>query len=188
VLDVRAGESDRFEEAFRRAEPLIAGTPGYQRHELRRCLEKTDRYLLLVWWDSLEAHTQGFRGSAAYQEWKALLHHFYDPFPAVEHYEPLAAEEPLGVVVRLRAKEGCEAEVRTALLALLPPSRAERGCLACELSEMPDEPTLFLLRERWQSERDFERRLLADAFQRWLAQAERLLAEPMQLSRWRRAG
>ena len=89
VLDVRAGEGARFEVAFRRAEPLIASAAGYQRHELRRCLEHSDRYLLLVWWDTLEAHTRGFRGSTAYQEWKALLHHFYEPFPVVEHYAPL---------------------------------------------------------------------------------------------------
>jgi heme-degrading monooxygenase HmoA len=89
VLDVRAGESAAFEGAFQRAEPLIASAAGYQRHELRRCLELPDRYLLLVWWATLEDHTRGFRGSAAYQEWKALLHHFYDPFPVVEHYAPL---------------------------------------------------------------------------------------------------
>ena len=89
ALDVRAGEGARFERAFRRAEPLIASAGGYQRHELRRCVESPDRYLLLVWWDTLEDHTRGFRGSAAYQEWKALLHHFYDPFPVVEHYAPL---------------------------------------------------------------------------------------------------
>jgi len=92
VLDVRAGEGARFEQAFRRAEPLIASAAGYQRHELRRCLEVPDRYLLLVWWASLEDHTRGFRGSAAYQEWKALLHHFYEPFPVVEHYARLALE------------------------------------------------------------------------------------------------
>jgi heme-degrading monooxygenase HmoA len=89
VLDVRAGEAARFEQAFARAEPLIASAAGYQRHELRRCLEVPERYLLLVWWASLEDHTRGFRGSPAYQEWKALLHHFYDPFPVVEHYAPL---------------------------------------------------------------------------------------------------
>jgi quinol monooxygenase YgiN len=188
VLDVRAGESGRFEEAFRRAEPLIASSPGYQRHELRRCVEQDGRYLLLVWWDTLEAHTQGFRGSAAYQEWKRLLHHFYEPFPAVEHYAPLRAEEPLGVAVRVAAKEGCEAEVRRELLALVAPTRALAGCLECELHEMPDEPTLFLLRERWASERDYERRFMDDAFERWLGRAERLLAEPMQVSRWRRIG
>jgi heme-degrading monooxygenase HmoA len=89
VLDVRAGEGERFERAFQRAEPLVAAAAGYRRHELRRCVESSTRYLLLIWWDTLEDHTQGFRGSAAYQEWKALLHHFYDPFPVVEHYSPL---------------------------------------------------------------------------------------------------
>jgi len=52
-----------------------------------RCLERPGRYLLLVRWRSLEDHTEGFRKSAPYLEWKRLLHHFYDPFPTVEHYE-----------------------------------------------------------------------------------------------------
>jgi heme-degrading monooxygenase HmoA len=48
--------------------------------------------LLLVEWETLEAHTQGFRQSDRYAEWKQKLHHFYDPFPLVEHYgEPVAA-------------------------------------------------------------------------------------------------
>lgn len=89
VLDVRAGEAERFEQAFGRAEPLVAAATGYQRHELRRSVESPGRYLLLIWWATLEDHTRGFRGSAAYQEWKALLHHFYEPFPVVEHYAPL---------------------------------------------------------------------------------------------------
>jgi heme-degrading monooxygenase HmoA len=42
-----------------------------------------------VYWQSLEDHTVGFRGSASYQEWKKLLHHYYDPFPTVEHYEQI---------------------------------------------------------------------------------------------------
>ena len=88
VLDVRATQGAAFEQAFAKAQSIIASMPGYQRHELRRCLERPDRYLLLVWWDTLEAHTVGFRGSPQYQEWKRLLHHFYDPFPVVEHYAP----------------------------------------------------------------------------------------------------
>jgi heme-degrading monooxygenase HmoA len=188
VLDVRAGEPDRFEEAFAQAEPLLAGSAGYQRHELRRCMETPGRYLLLVWWDSLEAHTQGFRGSPAYQEWKRLLHHFYEPFPVVEHYAPRGGEEPVAVVVRVAAKEGCEADVRRELHALLAPTRALAGCLESELHEMPDEPTLFLLRERWRSERDFERRWMDESFERWLGLADGLLAEPVQVSRWRRIG
>lgn len=86
ILDVRPGESDAFEAAFREARQIIASSPGHQRHELRRCLECDDRYLLLVWWDTLESHTEGFRRSPAYQRWRELLHHFYDPFPTVEHY------------------------------------------------------------------------------------------------------
>jgi len=86
VLDVRRGMASDFEAAFERAQSIIASIEGYRRHELRRCLEADSRYLLLVWWDTLEDHTVGFRGSSEYQEWKKSLHHFYDPFPVVEHY------------------------------------------------------------------------------------------------------
>ncbi len=87
VLNVRAGEESAFEQVFRAAAPLIAGIPRYISHQLQRCMETKGRYLLLVRWGTLEAHTVGFRQSAAYQEWKRLLHHFYEPFPVVEHYE-----------------------------------------------------------------------------------------------------
>jgi heme-degrading monooxygenase HmoA len=93
VLDVRSGRGPDFERAFAEAQEIIAGMPGYQRHELRACVEKAERYLLLVWWESLEAHTEGFRGSPEYQRWKTLLHDFYDPFPTVEHYRPLLQNE-----------------------------------------------------------------------------------------------
>ena len=75
-----------------KAKPLIAASPGFINLSVRRCIETPHRYLLLAEWRALEDHTVGFRGSARYQEWRALLHHFYDPFPAVEHYaEPFAA-------------------------------------------------------------------------------------------------
>lgn len=86
ILNVRRGQGEGFEAAFREAQAIIAASPGYQRNELRRCVETPDRYLLLVWWNTLESHTEGFRGSPAYQRWRKLLHHFYDPFPEVEHY------------------------------------------------------------------------------------------------------
>jgi heme-degrading monooxygenase HmoA len=89
ILNVRAGSGAAFESSFAQAAPIIAASPGYISHELRRCTEVSDRYILLVRWRSLKDHTVGFRGSAAYQQWKALLHHYYDPFPVVEHYEPL---------------------------------------------------------------------------------------------------
>ena len=89
ILNIRAGSAPDFESTFAQAATIIAASPGYISHELKRCVEVRDRYILLVKWRSLEAHTIGFRGSVAYQEWKDLLHHFYDPFPVVEHYASL---------------------------------------------------------------------------------------------------
>ncbi|HFQ92543.1 MAG TPA: antibiotic biosynthesis monooxygenase [Anaerolineae bacterium] len=87
VLDVRPGQEQTFEAAFAEAQEIIAGMKGYVSHQLQRCLERENRYILLVNWETLADHTQGFRKSAEYQQWKALLHHFYDPFPVVEHYQ-----------------------------------------------------------------------------------------------------
>lgn len=87
ILDVIPSQEEEFQAAFAKASPIIASMAGYVSHQLHRCLEKENRYLLLVHWETLEAHTIGFRGSERYQEWKKLLHHFYDPFPTVEHYE-----------------------------------------------------------------------------------------------------
>ncbi|GBF04060.1 antibiotic biosynthesis monooxygenase [Deinococcus aerius] len=86
LLNVRPGQTGAFESAFARAEPIISRVGGYVRHELHKCLEDDHKYALLVWWETLEDHTVGFRGSAGYQEWRSLLHHFYDPFPTVEHF------------------------------------------------------------------------------------------------------
>ena len=86
VLSVAAGQTAAFERAFEQAQAIISSMDGYLGHRLERCLETPDRYLLLVEWARLEDHTEGFRGSPQYQQWKALLHHFYTPFPEVEHY------------------------------------------------------------------------------------------------------
>ena len=89
ILNVRPGMSADFEAAFAEASAIIAAMSGYISHEIQRCIEVPGRYILLVKWVSLEAHTVGFRGSPNYQRWRALLHHFYDPFPVVEHYVAL---------------------------------------------------------------------------------------------------
>jgi len=93
ILNVRRGHAAEFEEAFRKAEGIISSMAGYVSHELQRCLEVENRYVLLVRWHRLEDHTEGFRKSAEYEEWKRLLHHFYDPFPTVEHYEPVPSRD-----------------------------------------------------------------------------------------------
>lgn len=89
ILNIKPGLSAEFEAAFNTASPCITAISGYISHELQRCLETPNRYLLLVRWQRLEDHTIGFRQSPQYQQWSALLHHFYDPFPTVEHYERL---------------------------------------------------------------------------------------------------
>ena len=89
LLSTKPGQSVEFEASFRKAQEIIAAARGYISHELQRCIEQPDSYLLLVRWESVEAHERGFRGSDEYQQWKALLHHFYDPFPTVFHYEPV---------------------------------------------------------------------------------------------------
>ena len=81
VLPVRPGQAAEF------IETIIAASPGFLSLRVARCVERPDTFLLLVEWETLEDHTEGFRNSEAYQEWRALLHHFYDPFPVVEHFE-----------------------------------------------------------------------------------------------------
>lgn len=92
MLQVKPGMTRQFEASFKEASPLIASIEGYLGHELQHCLEDDHKYLLLVKWRKLEDHTVGFRESGQYQEWKALLHHYYSPFPAVEHFERITLE------------------------------------------------------------------------------------------------
>jgi heme-degrading monooxygenase HmoA len=89
-LQIRPGQAAEFEAAFLQAQAIIANMPGYIAHELQRCIEREDSYILLVRWQTLQDHEVGFRQSPQYQDWKRLLHHFYDPFPTVLHYEPVA--------------------------------------------------------------------------------------------------
>ncbi|HEX4126014.1 MAG TPA: antibiotic biosynthesis monooxygenase [Acidimicrobiales bacterium] len=87
VLEIVAGQEDAFVDAMGEAKALIAASPGFVSLRVERCVERPGCFLLLVEWEHLEDHTEGFRGSAAYQEWRSALHHFYDPFPVVEHFE-----------------------------------------------------------------------------------------------------
>jgi heme-degrading monooxygenase HmoA len=90
LLPVKPGQESRFEEAFAKAKAFIASVPGFEKLSLSRCLERPGTYLLLVEWASLEDHIVGFRESSQYEEWRRLLHHFYEPFPIVDHYEQVS--------------------------------------------------------------------------------------------------
>ncbi len=90
LLQVRTGEAAAFEVAMARARPLIAASPGFLGIEVRPAVEKPGLYLLLVRWDSIADHRDGFRKSDRYEQWRALLHPFYDPMPSVDYFgDPL---------------------------------------------------------------------------------------------------
>lgn len=86
ILPIKPGVEAEFEAAFAEAQWIIASMEGCREVVLSRGVENASTYLLLVRWDTVEHHEVGFRGSAEYEEWSALLHHFYEPFPVVEHF------------------------------------------------------------------------------------------------------
>jgi len=89
LLPVRAGSEAGFEAAVAEAKPLIAASPGFISLEIRRPTGTGQPYLLLVEWRSIEDHRDGFRQSDRYQQWRALLHRFYDPMPVVRYFGDL---------------------------------------------------------------------------------------------------
>jgi heme-degrading monooxygenase HmoA len=94
LLPVVPGREDEFEAAFATARSIISSMPGFVDLSLTRGIERPSTYLLLVRWDTLEDHTEGFRGSADYARWRDLLHHFYSPFPEVEHFGEVSTPTP----------------------------------------------------------------------------------------------
>lgn len=90
MLHVRDGQDAAFCAAMEQARPLIAASPGFLAMDVRPAVEEPGCYLLLVQWASIADHRDGFRRSDRYQQWRALLHHFYDPMPQVRYFgDPL---------------------------------------------------------------------------------------------------
>ncbi len=89
LIEIKAGQNAEFEQVFPRAEQVISQAEGYLSHTLQRCIETENRYLLLVQWTSVEAHTTGFRQSDSFKEWRAIIGPFFDKPPFVEHYTNL---------------------------------------------------------------------------------------------------
>ena len=87
ILNIKKELSEEYEDAFKKAESIISSMKGYISHQLKKCIEEDNKYILLVNWETLEDHEIGFRKSEEYNIWKKMLHHFYEPFPKVEHYK-----------------------------------------------------------------------------------------------------
>jgi heme-degrading monooxygenase HmoA len=91
LLPVKPGREEEFVVVFGQAKQIISSMKGFVSLTLSRCQERPSTFLLLVEWETLEDHTVGFRGSDEYQQWRRLLHDFYDPFPVVEHFDQVYA-------------------------------------------------------------------------------------------------
>ncbi len=89
LLRIRSGQAAEFEAALAKAKPLIAASPGFIGIEVRGAAEESGLYLLQVKWDDIASHRDGFRRSDSYQEWRGLLHDFYDPMPEVKYFGEL---------------------------------------------------------------------------------------------------
>ncbi|MBK6707614.1 MAG: antibiotic biosynthesis monooxygenase [Sphingomonadales bacterium] len=90
LLQVKPGQEPAFEAAMAQARPLIEASPGFLDIEVRSAVERSGLYLLLVRWESVADHRDGFRKSDRYQQWRALLHPFYDSMPSVDYFgDPL---------------------------------------------------------------------------------------------------
>ena len=87
TLDIKLGTEAEFEQQFELAQLVISQARGYIGHQLHHGLETPGKYLLLVRWQTLADHTEGFRGSPAFTEWRRLLGPYFNTPPAVEHLE-----------------------------------------------------------------------------------------------------
>lgn len=92
LLQVHAGQEDVFESSMIEALPIIRAASGCHGAEVRRQIEDPNCYLLLVTWESVDAHMVGFRQSADFERWRELTHPFYVERPLVTHFnEPLSS-------------------------------------------------------------------------------------------------
>ncbi len=92
VIDVKPGEEERFAEVLRDASKVVAQSPGFRGFRAARGIEEPNRFLLLIEWETLEDHTEGFRGSELFTRWRALIGPYFLAPPAVEHYDPVTLD------------------------------------------------------------------------------------------------
>lgn len=87
-LRIHAGQNTAFEEAIQRGvETVIRHAKGFEGYKVNRCVESPQRYVLQIFWTTLEDHTVGFRQSGAFAQWRAIVGPFFASPPAVEHFE-----------------------------------------------------------------------------------------------------
>lgn len=85
LIQVLPGQEDAFAAAYLGARELVATTPGCRSVRMTRGVESPSRFVLLVEWDSVEAHEQNFRGTDRFTRWRAAIGPFFDGPPDVQH-------------------------------------------------------------------------------------------------------
>ncbi|MBI3466660.1 MAG: extracellular solute-binding protein [Planctomycetes bacterium] len=93
----------------------------------------------------------------------------------------------LTVVARIKAKPGMEAKVKQELVKLLAPTRREKGCINYDMHQSVNDKSLFLFYENWESEEDLKKHLESPHIQAWFKLSGELLAEPIEITRWKKA-
>ena len=87
TIDIKQGTNTAFENNLEKAQSVISQSKGYISHQFHKCVEQDNRYILLIKWQTVEAHTIGFRESELFKEWRALIGPFFESAPQVQHYE-----------------------------------------------------------------------------------------------------
>ena len=87
-IRIQPGQNAAFEEAIQRALTTVAvQAAGMQGYSVTRGVESPERYVLQIFWATLEDHTVGFRESPLFAEWRAIVGPFFAAPPVVEHFE-----------------------------------------------------------------------------------------------------
>lgn len=86
IFAVQPGAEQDFEAAMDRAKDVIAQANGFRSFRLQRGIEQPSTYLLLIEWDTVEDHMQGFRESELFTRWRELIGPYFASAPEVEHY------------------------------------------------------------------------------------------------------
>jgi heme-degrading monooxygenase HmoA len=90
-FSISPGQQAAFEAAVQRGlETVISKAKGFEGYKLNHGIENPQRYVLQIFWTTLEDHTVGFRGSPAFAEWRAIVGPFFASPPVVEHFDLVA--------------------------------------------------------------------------------------------------
>jgi heme-degrading monooxygenase HmoA len=90
-IHIRPGEQAAFDEAIQRGvTSVISQARGFRGWKVNKGIESPERYLLMIFWDTLEDHTVRFRGGPLFAQWRAIVGPFFAQPPVVEHFTLVA--------------------------------------------------------------------------------------------------